>query len=402
MQARESVDNLSRLCDIPDGYEVDLDTKFRVLIRDIKKAILENERIPERLYLLSRDLEKPRMVRCLMTLATSSALLKSPHSKEEEQEVLSSLSLCRKMDPDEVELGELIGKGVNKVYKGTLTRDVSLGGSYFVNGTRVAVKRIPLPSRDALGELMAWSLLTLSSHPNILNLLGMSLREENGECFLDLTMEMAEGIIEGTETSLTIQWGDLRVPMGDLSLKDRVRILYDVARGLLHIHLRGLVHGDLKILNILLMGAPGRVDRVVLSDFGNTHCSTTKGEKGTVLYCAPASYEKGGQGSQRDMYSFGFMMWEILVGRTVMNEIKEGGEERFPMLFPNFKEDSPWLHLWMEQHLEVNHLEPVPLEGRVLVDRVLVDLIERCWLLPESRISSYEMCSDLDMWLKEN
>ncbi|KAG2497721.1 hypothetical protein HYH03_004457 [Edaphochlamys debaryana] len=105
--------------------------------------------------------------------------------------------------------------------------------------------------------------------------------------------------------------------------------LLEVALGLRHMHLRRLVHGDLKPANVLLKGSvrDPRGWTCKLSDFGCARLLTEAdvaaggvrqpNPSGTLAYMGPELLTQGGmQGFHTDVYAFGVLMWELMAGTS--------------------------------------------------------------------------------------
>jgi serine/threonine protein kinase len=113
-------------------------------------------------------------------------------------------------------------------------------------------------------------------HPNVVQLMGICLTPP---C---VVLEfMARGTLYGILQNTTVE----------LSLKLRLSFLRDVARGMTFLHAQGLIHRDLKSLNVL-------VDddwRAKIADFGSTKGlgSLMSSISGTVLWCAPEVLTRG-------------------------------------------------------------------------------------------------------------
>jgi tetratricopeptide (TPR) repeat protein len=115
-----------------------------------------------------------------------------------------------------------------------------------------------------------------------------------------------------------------RLARGPLSVSEAVGILRDVAKALAFAHAHGVVHRDIKPDNVLLAGGSATV-----ADFGiakaitaaRTHApGATLTQLGTALgtpaYMAPEQAAGDPDTDQRaDIYSFGIMAWEMLVGQ---------------------------------------------------------------------------------------
>eukprot|EP00775_Hariotina_reticulata_P011575 gene11575-11719_t len=136
---------------------------------------------------------------------------------------------------------------------------------------------------------------------------------------------------------------------------DILRLLFrlrDVADGMLHLHRRSVVHGDLKSANVLLSVNPvapyGRTAKI--TDFGlsralvsgQTHRSTHT--LGTVSHMAPELLRFGKMSTAADVYSFGIMMWELMTGAVAFKGLHYGSViERVALIGerPVFPQDAP-------------------------------------------------------------
>ncbi|GLC45182.1 hypothetical protein PLESTB_000426900 [Pleodorina starrii] len=139
-------------------------------------------------------------------------------------------------------------------------------------------------------------------------------------------------------------------PMWGLRLARRtlLRTAGDIARGLLHLHDAGVVHGDLKPANVLLSSS--REDRrgfsAKLADFGLSHVlpgavtSLVTRTWGSIAYMAPEAFS-GKVSRATDVWAFGVVLWELLKGtRPYMgmgqNEVIEGVKDNtLTLLWPD-------------------------------------------------------------------
>lgn len=93
----------------------------------------------------------------------------------------------------------------------------------------------------------------------------------------------------------------------------------DIARGMLHIHSRQIVHGDLKAHNILIATVNGVTAKVadfglsIKMDKGQTHVSGV--HAGTLTHMAPEILMSGRISKAADVYAFGILMYETLTGQ---------------------------------------------------------------------------------------
>ncbi|GLC47349.1 hypothetical protein PLESTM_002063300 [Pleodorina starrii] len=111
-----------------------------------------------------------------------------------------------------------------------------------------------------------------------------------------------------------------------------LRTAAEIARGLLHLHNAGVVHGDLKPANVLLRS--GLSDRrgftAKVADFGAAHVlpaevrSTNTTTWGTVPYMAPEHLSAGRISRATDVHSFGIVLWEMLTQRGPYTDMQPG------------------------------------------------------------------------------
>ncbi|KDP20977.1 hypothetical protein JCGZ_21448 [Jatropha curcas] len=201
----------------------------------------------------------------------------------------------------------VIGIGGNgKVFKGVLT-----------GGAEVAVKRIS-HGNDGMREFLAEiSSIGRLKHRNLVGLRGWCKREKGSFMLVYDYMEngsLDKRIFDCDETKM-------------LSCEERIRILKDVASGVLYLH-EGwevkVLHRDIKASNVLLdKEMNGR-----LGDFGlarmHNHgqvASTTR-VVGTVGYLAPEVVRSGRASAQTDVFGFGVLILEVMCGRRPIEEGK--------------------------------------------------------------------------------
>ena len=111
----------------------------------------------------------------------------------------------------------------------------------------------------------------------------------------------------------------LRQTNGPIEPRATLQILWRLAAGLHAVHSAGIIHRDIKPANIII--ADGL--RAKITDFGvaASISGQTSMLLGTTKYMAPELF--GGQpaDARADMYSLGFIAYEMLVGRPKFDEI---------------------------------------------------------------------------------
>ncbi|KAG0479563.1 hypothetical protein HPP92_010421 [Vanilla planifolia] len=228
------------------------------------------------------------------------------------------LAAATKNFQKELILGE---GGFGLVYKGFIAENVRPG----FKSMFVAVKDL---NRDGLQGDREWledKLILLFgqfgqlSHPNLVKLIGCCCEDDHRLLVYEY---MAHGSLDKhlfQRASQTISW-----PF-------RIKIALDAAIGLAFLHEaeRPIIYRDFKTSNILLDSDYN----AKLSDFGlakegptgdKTHVSTRV--MGTYGYAAPEYVMTGHLTSRSDVYAFGVVLLEMLVGRKALDARKLGGE----------------------------------------------------------------------------
>ncbi|KAF9254821.1 kinase-like protein [Marasmius fiardii PR-910] len=167
--------------------------------------------------------------------------------------------------------------------------------------------------KDYMQEGILWRQL---NHPNVLPFMGIYYldTEQRQLCLVSPWMEQGN-LVEFLKAS------------DDLA--DRVLLAYDVACGLAHLHEAGIVHGDLKGVNILI--TPDL--RACITDFGLSRVSATlplltetSRSRGTTRWLSPELLTPDSNcvsSRQSDVYAYACVCYEIFTGNIPFYELAE-------------------------------------------------------------------------------
>jgi tetratricopeptide (TPR) repeat protein len=131
---------------------------------------------------------------------------------------------------------------------------------------------------------------------------------------------------------------------GTLGLARSLKLARQIAAGLEAAHEAAVVHRDLKPANIMV-GAAGDDDQALIMDFGIARSTAgpeqgaSAGIAGTLEYMAPEQTKVGVVDQRVDVYAFGLILYEMLVGRrkpsgtgTALDDMKARIETGVPNL----------------------------------------------------------------------
>ncbi|KAJ8751805.1 hypothetical protein K2173_025993 [Erythroxylum novogranatense] len=200
---------------------------------------------------------------------------------------------------------KLLGRGgFGLVYEALLEDDL-----------RVAVKKIDCATDDAQREFEnEVDLLSKINHPNIISVVGYSVHEDTGFIIYELMQNGSlEELLHGSSRGSLLNW------------HMRLKIALDVARGLEYLHeccKPAVIHRDLKSSNILLDSK----FNAKLSDFGLAVADSSLNKNklklsGTVGYVAPEYMLDGELTEKSDVYAFGIVLLELLLGRRPVEKV---------------------------------------------------------------------------------
>ncbi|KAM7466819.1 hypothetical protein LguiB_014381 [Lonicera macranthoides] len=261
---------------------------------------------------------------------------------------------------DELVLGQ---GGFGKVYKGVID-----------NGTAtVAIKRLNHMSKQGAREF--WNEIEMLSkfrHSHLVSLIGCcNLRKEMiivYEYMVHGTLadHLHKKVTNGSSGNSTLSW------------VQRLKICVGAARGLEYLHTgtgvtERVIHRDVKISNILLdANFEARISDFGMSKIGPantaiTHVSTNV--KGIFGYMDPEYFLTRKLTRKSDIYSFGFVLFEVLCGRPVI-DLRLDDEQR-------------GLAGWAQQNVKDGTLDQIidpSLTGQILPDslKMFVQIADQC------------------------
>ena len=214
------------------------------------------------------------------------------------------------------------------------------------------------------GESQAVAML---SHPNIVSVYDVSQSGEQDY----IVMELLEGI--------TLK--QYLEQKGKLDWREALHFSTQIAKALDHAHSRGIVHRDIKPHNIMLI----KDGSVKVADFGIARISAakqtlTREALGSVHYISPEQARGAYVDNRSDLYSFGVVMYEMLVGR------------------PPYDGDTP-VAVAM-QHINARPVLPREVDPSIPEGLEQITMHAMCASLSERYASAGQMLQDLEEFRK--
>ena len=170
----------------------------------------------------------------------------------------------------------------------------------------VAVKRIPAPDAETAKRAQREGVAAARlSHPAI-----VALHEAGSD---DENVFLVSEYVRGATFARLLE-------EGALSDRDVVEIGVALCDALAHAHKRGIIHRDVKPLNILVPdtvdgGAPAKLTDFGVARIAGDDALTRTGDVvGTLAYMAPEQAEGADVGEEADLYALGLCLYEGLAG----------------------------------------------------------------------------------------
>jgi len=180
-------------------------------------------------------------------------------------------------------------------------------------GGFVAVKQLRSNGHSCVRQVFAREVRNLrhSKCPAVVRLLGVCTKPHH--C---LVLEFMQG------GSLA---DHIRARCAPLSMHEVLGISLDVCVGMAHVHSQDVIHRDLTSENILLEGTVQNLRSAVVADFGVSRrfCGgygpTRMTPTGHPHYTAPEVARREPYSTSADVFSFGLVLWEMLMGKLVFS-----------------------------------------------------------------------------------
>ena len=177
--------------------------------------------------------------------------------------------------------------------------------------TEVAIKKQKSKEPRALKEFYReLSVLINLRHPNLVIFMGA--------CFEEPVSIVTEYCAGGDLFNLLHKKKNVFI-----SWQQKLKILQEIAKGMIFLHSNNYIHRDLKSLNILLsseVNLPNDNIQLKISDFGLSRMlsddSFMTGQLGTCHWMAPEVLNSSSYTNKADVYSFGIVMYEVITRET--------------------------------------------------------------------------------------
>lgn len=236
------------------------------------------------------------------------------------------------------------------------------GGQHKKTGQNVAIKvidKLRFPTKQEARLKNEVSILQTLQHPGVVNLEQMFETPER----IFVVMEKLQGDMLDMILS---------IPRGRLVERVAKYLISQILVALRHLHLKNIVHCDLKPENVLL-ASESSFPQVKLCDFGFARIIGEKSFRrsvvGTPAYLAPEVLTSKGYNRSLDMWSVGVIIYVSLSGTFPFNEDEEISDQiqNAAFMYP----PNPWKEISQEAIDLISNLLQVNTRKRFTVDKSL-------------------------------
>jgi serine/threonine protein kinase len=173
---------------------------------------------------------------------------------------------------------------------------------------KFAVKHFHPGSVDRAHFIHEVELLSRLNHPCVFGILGWSFPTQLVHA--ETRMEFSEN----RSLEFVMKW---RSSLRFWNPTGKSMIINGIHLGMRFVHSHGILHRDLKPSNILI----NELGRAMIGDFGSSRLDSDDAtwtiEAGTPHYAAPEQYKEEPRTNKVDIFSFGLILYEIVVGSAV-------------------------------------------------------------------------------------
>lgn len=194
--------------------------------------------------------------------------------------------------------------------------------------------------------------------------------------------------------ALELMDGDLfkMVVKNNVSLdqSEVLRLAWQILNGIVAMHERGMLHRDLKAANVLVKKDSNGIYHAKLADLGTAKNMTkiaTK-QQGTLHYMAPEVYKTSKYSYSADMYSYGIVLYELLVKKYPYHD-------KSWFLFNEESHAKQYEEDVIKKHVRPSWPDDFPSE-KDYAAIYLQDVAKRCWnAVPEKRPSCIQLLVEM-------
>jgi serine/threonine protein kinase/Flp pilus assembly protein TadD len=193
---------------------------------------------------------------------------------------------------------EILGRGgMGIVYK---AEDIKLKRAIALKFLSVGLTQNSEARERFIQEAQAASAL---DHPNICNIHEIG-ETENGQMFIAMAFYEGETLKD-------------RINRGPLEFKEALEISSQISQGLAKAHEKGIVHRDIKPVNIIISkdGMAKILDFGIAKLTGATRITKTKATMGTTAYMSPEQARGDNVDLRTDVWSLGVVLYEMISGQ---------------------------------------------------------------------------------------